>query len=106
MKFPCSRILSLGVLAALAGCATGPSRLKVGQASGGEVIEAEGWVSYVANDLPGIKAAALAAAQRSAVEKKEGAELRISENKSTPRWSSRARPTRPTMASPHRSWAG
>jgi len=52
----------------LAGCAGSSRQLKNGKSSEGEVVEAEGMTPYNADDLPGTKAAALAAAQRSAVE--------------------------------------
>lgn len=56
----------------VAACASQP-RLKTGQkVEGGEVVEAEGLVPYRADDVPGTEAAALAAAQRSAVEKVVG----------------------------------
>ena len=45
-----------------------PQRLKTGKTVEGEVVEAEGLVPYKADDLPGTKAAALAEAQKSAVE--------------------------------------
>ncbi|MBI4051618.1 MAG: hypothetical protein HY400_03845 [Elusimicrobia bacterium] len=53
------------------GCSS-TQRLKVGATEGGEVVEAEGMVPYNETDLPGTKSAALAAAQRSAVEKAVG----------------------------------
>lgn len=52
--------------------ACGKQRLKLGEQAGGEVIEAEGLVPYRGEDLPGTKAAGLAAAQRSAVERVVG----------------------------------
>lgn len=52
--------------------ACGKQRLKLGEQAGGEVIEAEGLVPYRQDDLPGTKAAGLAAAQRSAVERVVG----------------------------------
>ncbi len=55
---------------ALAAC-SGP-RLKVGETFEGEVIDAEGLVPYLSDDLPGTKAAGLAKAQRSAVERVVG----------------------------------
>src|SRR5579864_3810002 len=57
-------LLTLAI--ALNGCAH--SRIKSSKSSEGEVVEAEGTAPYRADDLPGTKAAALAAAQRSAVE--------------------------------------
>lgn len=64
------RLAAPAALALAVACA-GP-RLRVGPAPGGEVIEAEGLVPYRAEDLPGTKAGALAAAQRSAVERVVG----------------------------------
>ena len=52
-------------------CAPKP-RLKLGKTSQGEVVEAEGVVPLHRNDIPGTEAAALAAAQRAAVEKVVG----------------------------------
>ena len=52
----------------LSGCASSNPHLKTGKTLEGEVVEAEGMAPYRADDLPGTKAAALAAAQRSAVE--------------------------------------
>jgi hypothetical protein len=52
----------------ISGCAGSSSRLKKNMTTGDEIVEAEGMAPYNANDLPGSKAAALAAAQRSAVE--------------------------------------
>lgn len=60
-------VLSVIVLAACAG-----PRLKVGVTEEGEVVEAEGLVPYIEKDLPATKDAALATAQRSAVEKVVG----------------------------------
>jgi hypothetical protein len=48
------------------GCAT--SRIKKAKNEEGEIVVAEGIAPYKADDLPGTKAASLAAAQRSAVE--------------------------------------
>ena len=50
----------------MAGCAT--SRITKGKNEEGEIVVAEGIAPYKAEDLPGTKAASLAAAQRSAVE--------------------------------------
>lgn len=50
----------------IAGCAG--SRIKKTKGLGGEIVEAEGTAPYRAEDLPGTQAAALAAAQRAAVE--------------------------------------
>jgi hypothetical protein len=52
----------------LSACAGSNRHLKTGKTVEGEVVEAEGIAPYKADDLPGSKAAALAAAQRSAVE--------------------------------------
>jgi hypothetical protein len=60
--------LVLAGLFALTACTGSSKRLKTGKTLGGEVVEAEGLVPYRADDLPGTKAAVLAAAQRSAVE--------------------------------------
>ena len=64
-RFGC---LTVAAALALSGCAGSSKRLKTGKTMGGEVVEAEGLVPYHSDDLPGTKAAALAAAQRSAVE--------------------------------------
>jgi hypothetical protein len=63
------KFLSCGVALAvlLTGCA-GSSRIRKTKSEEGEVVEAEGTAPYQSDDLPGTKAAALAAAQRSAVE--------------------------------------
>src|ERR1017187_10314985 len=60
--------LSGGLTAALiiSGCAT--SRVNKAKGEEGEIVVAEGIAPYRADDLPGTKAASLAAAQRSAVE--------------------------------------
>jgi hypothetical protein len=60
-------LLLAGVLA-LSGCSASHSRIKTADKSEGEIVEAEGTAPYKADDLPGSKAASLAAAQRSAVE--------------------------------------
>src|SRR5437879_10733266 len=52
----------------MSACAGSRTHLKTGKTLEGEVVEAEGMAPYKADDLPGTKAAALAAAQRSAVE--------------------------------------
>jgi len=64
------RYLSLLLISGLVwvGCSGSKSQLKVGKTLGGEVVEAEGMAPYNAADLPGTKAAALAAAQKAAVE--------------------------------------
>ena len=66
MKFKAwfSCILSSALI--VSGCAT--SRIKKAKDEQGEVVIAEGIAPYKADDLPGTKAASLAAAQRSAVE--------------------------------------
>lgn len=64
------RTLLLVLIGVMAGCASG--RLKVGQADGGEVVEAEGWTPYAEADLLGTKKRALVEAQKSAVEKVVG----------------------------------
>jgi len=64
-------VLLVGALA-VSGCSGSKSQLKVGKGMGGEVVEAEGTAPYNASDIPGSKAAALAAAQRSAVERVVG----------------------------------
>jgi hypothetical protein len=58
-------------IAVLIGCAAS-NRLQQAAGSGDEIVVAEGVVPYKADDVPGTKAAALAAAQRSAVEKVVG----------------------------------
>lgn len=60
-------ILAVGLLA---GCFGG--RLKVGPTKGGEVVEAEGWSPYDAEDLLGTKKRSLVEAQKKAVEKVVG----------------------------------
>ncbi len=52
----------------VSGCASQHSRLKKVKTTEGEIVEAEGTAPYREDDLPGTKAAALAAAQRAAVE--------------------------------------
>ncbi len=52
----------------LSGCAGSSSRLKNAAEKSDEIVEAEGMAPYKADDLPGTKAASLAAAQRAAVE--------------------------------------
>ena len=65
-----NRKLALSFTAALllSACSGSREHLKVGKTLQGEVVEAEGMAPYNALDLPGTKAASLAAAQRSAVE--------------------------------------
>src|SRR5689334_23219367 len=65
-----SQSLAWGLAACLVttGCGGSHNRIKTGKTLEGEVVEAEGTAPYRADDLPGTKAAALAAAQRSAVE--------------------------------------
>src|SRR6185312_8391178 len=62
------RLALFGICGAVlaAGCAS--PRMKTGKTAEGEVVIAEGSAPYRADDLPGSRAAALAAAQRSAVE--------------------------------------
>ena len=68
-----NRLMSLLAVSALLVAACSPkSRLKLGKTFEGEVVEAEGLVPLQKNDLPATEAAALAAAQRSAVEKVVG----------------------------------
>jgi len=62
-----SALIMISVLA-LSACAGSGRHLKTGKTLEGEVVEAEGIAPYNAADLPGTKAASLAAAQRSAVE--------------------------------------
>src|SRR4029077_20721288 len=59
-------------LTLLAGACAPKSRLKLGKTAGGEVVEADGVVPLQHSDLPATEAAALAAAERSAVEKVVG----------------------------------
>jgi hypothetical protein len=58
----------LAVSFLIAGCSGSKSRLNRAAVKGDEVVEAEGLAPYNAGDIPGSRAAALAAAQRSAVE--------------------------------------
>jgi len=66
MKRALSLLLVSGLV--LIGCSGSKTRLKTGKTMGGEVVEAEGMAPYKADDLTGTKAAALAAAQKAAVE--------------------------------------
>lgn len=68
MKFKTAGTALLAFTVALSGCAGSGSRIKKTKGMEGEIVEAEGVAPYKADDLPGTKAAALAAAQRSAVE--------------------------------------
>ena len=52
----------------LAGCGGSHSRIKKTDKAEGEIVEAEGTAPYKADDVPGSRAGALAAAQRAAVE--------------------------------------
>lgn len=63
-------VLSVSSALLLTSCATTHKepRLKVGKGMGGEVVVAEGTAPYQADNLPASRAAALAAAQRQAVE--------------------------------------
>ena len=68
-----NRWISALTMSALLVSACAPkSRLKLGQTAEGEVVEAEGVVTLQKNDLPATESAALAAAERSAVEKVVG----------------------------------
>jgi len=60
--------LALAAVFMLTACAGSSKRLKTGKTVEGEVVEAEGLVPYQEGDLPATKAAALAAAQKSAIE--------------------------------------
>jgi hypothetical protein len=60
--------VALAAVFTLTACAGSSKRLKTGKTVEGEVVEAEGMAPYSEEDLPGTKAAALAAAQKSAVE--------------------------------------
>jgi len=70
--FVLSRLKTVSLLfvaaALCGGCAGSKSRLKVGQAPGGEVVEAVGYAPYNPKDLLLTKQASLADAQRKAVE--------------------------------------
>ncbi len=59
-------LLPLAVLAA--GCSGSRAGLKKAANAGDEIVDVEGMAPYKANDIPGSRAAAIAAAQRSAVE--------------------------------------
>src|SRR3990167_878755 len=61
-----SLLLPLALLAA--GCSGSRSRLQKAAGPSDEIVEAEGMAPYNAADVPGSRAAALAAAQRNAVE--------------------------------------
>jgi hypothetical protein len=63
---------SLPLILFVGGCAGSRSRLTKAKTAGDEIVEAEGMAPYKSDDLPGTKAAALAAAERSAVEKVVG----------------------------------
>lgn len=60
--------LSGAALLVFSGCAGSKPRIKAEKGMQGEVVEAEGTAPYNASDIPGSRAAALAAAQRAAVE--------------------------------------
>src|SRR5258708_33737962 len=62
--------LPLAVLAA--GCSGSRAGLKKAANAGDEIVDVEGMAPYKANDIPGSRAAAIAAAQRSAVDLVEG----------------------------------
>src|SRR5260221_691724 len=68
MKFKQLTRVILATTFALTACSSSNTHLKTGKTLEGEVVEAEGLVPYNSLDLPATKAAALAAAQRSAVE--------------------------------------
>src|SRR5258706_8115750 len=70
-KFLAFALMLLLPSMAFVGCAGSKSRLKVGETSEGEVVEAEG-LSAVTDDLIGTKRAALADAYKNAVEKVVG----------------------------------
>src|SRR5687768_4747919 len=57
-----------GSLVLLAGCGGSGKQVRKTDSMGGEVVDAEGTAPYREDDLTGTKAAALAAAQRAAVE--------------------------------------
>lgn len=68
-----NRILAgIAITAVLAAACASQTRLKLGRTSEGEVVEAEGVVPLQRDNIPATEAAALAAAQRSAVEKVVG----------------------------------
>ena len=67
-----SILLPLAFSLLTTGCSGSRTRLQKAAGSGDEIVEAEGTVPYRAEDLPGTQAAALAAAQRSAVEQVVG----------------------------------
>jgi len=58
----------LAMSLAFSGCAGSHSRIKSAKPSEGEIVEAEGTAPYSESDVPGMRAAAIAAAQRAAVE--------------------------------------
>lgn len=60
--------LLLASVFAFTACSGSKTRLKTGKTLEGEVVEAEGMAPYKADDLPGTRAASLAAAQRAAIE--------------------------------------
>jgi hypothetical protein len=66
MKKYFSLVLPLAVV--LAGCSGSRANLKKSAHAGDEIVESEGMAPYKSDDIPGSRAAALAAAQRSAVE--------------------------------------
>ena len=61
------RLFLVGSLT-LTACASSKGRLTKGKTLEGEVVEAEGLAPYKADDLPGTKAASLAAAEKAAIE--------------------------------------
>ena len=60
----------------LAGCAGSKTRLKMGATAQGEVVEAEGFAPNNTKDILATKRAALVDAQKNAVEKAVGVEIR------------------------------
>jgi hypothetical protein len=60
--------VSLSFFVFLSACSASKSRLKNAAVKGDEIVDAEGMAPYNAQDIPGSRAAALAAAQRQAVE--------------------------------------
>jgi len=63
-----SLVLGSAAILIVSGCAGSKTRIKAEKGMQGEVVEAEGTAPYNASDIPGSRAAALAAAQRAAVE--------------------------------------
>ena len=61
-------LLALPVSLLITGCSSSRSSLKKSAMAGDEIVDVDGMAPYNASDVPGSRAAALAAAQRSAVE--------------------------------------